>query len=134
MLRAYPLETKEVGGKMTIAKVNGQPANEKDLPLLMRHHPFREEGGIFIYPSMHFVLSRHKYLRPSFDYQAIPTAFDPLTRLPQAVFAPPAVLRSRVEAARTRAVSHSYSLFPRSTKTRRLGALLYPWAKMRIRC
>jgi KaiC/GvpD/RAD55 family RecA-like ATPase len=35
------------------------PENERWLRL--RDHPYREEGGIVVYPSMHFVLSRYKY-------------------------------------------------------------------------
>jgi len=86
--KAYPLTKTTRKGETTITKVNGQAAADSDLPLLMRHHPFREEGGIFIYPSMHFVLSRHKYLHTSPEYKAIPTAFDSLTPLLAGGFRP----------------------------------------------
>ena len=32
---------------------------------MMREHPFRKEGGIFIYPSVHYMLSKHKREHPS---------------------------------------------------------------------
>jgi KaiC/GvpD/RAD55 family RecA-like ATPase len=55
--------------------------NSSDVSMRMRHHPFREEGGIFIYPSMHFVLSRHKYLHPTPDSKTILPVFSDLAKL-----------------------------------------------------
>jgi hypothetical protein len=57
----------------------------------MRHHPFREEGGVFIYPSMHFVLSRHKYLYPLEPEETrggIPPCFDELKMMLKGTFHP----------------------------------------------
>ena len=40
-----------------------KPASDaKEITKLKRAHPYREEGGIFIYPSIHFVLSKYKRL------------------------------------------------------------------------
>jgi KaiC/GvpD/RAD55 family RecA-like ATPase len=36
--------------------------DEKDIEKLRRAHPFRKEGGIFIYPSIHYYLSQYKRL------------------------------------------------------------------------
>lgn len=42
---------------------------------MMRAHPFRNEGGIFIYPSVHYMLSDYKRASPSsVDYDAPPVS------------------------------------------------------------
>lgn len=47
----------------------------------IREHPYRVQGGIFLYPSMHFVLSRHKYSRESDSNRFLATPFPHLDRL-----------------------------------------------------
>ena len=37
-------------------------SDQKEVTKLKRAHPYREEGGVFIYPSIHFVLSKYKRL------------------------------------------------------------------------
>ncbi len=39
---------------------------------LRRAHPFREQGGVFIYPSIHYLLSTYKRSDPSFEPTLIP--------------------------------------------------------------
>jgi KaiC/GvpD/RAD55 family RecA-like ATPase len=73
--KAFPLIKKKPGA---YSKSLDQRVSRKQGHLRMRHHPFREEGGIFIYPSMHFVLSRHKYSEPLPDPNPIPTPFETL--------------------------------------------------------
>ncbi|HKP53231.1 MAG TPA: ATPase domain-containing protein [Chloroflexia bacterium] len=38
--------------------------NQSDMDLLRRSHPYRNEGGIFIYPSIHYYLSMYKRRGP----------------------------------------------------------------------
>ena len=38
---------------------------DDELVTIKRHHPFREQGGIFIYPSIHYYLSVYKRSNPS---------------------------------------------------------------------
>jgi KaiC/GvpD/RAD55 family RecA-like ATPase len=40
---------------------------------LMRSHPFREQGGVFIFPSLHYHLSLYKKLSPSDTGPAVPS-------------------------------------------------------------
>lgn len=47
----------------------------------MREHPFREEGGVFVFPSMHFVLSRHNYVAGRTDDESLPTPWGYLNDL-----------------------------------------------------
>lgn len=41
--------------------------------IMRRAHPYREEGGIFIYPSIHFFLSKYKRSGTTLDIQPVPT-------------------------------------------------------------
>ncbi len=38
---------------------------EEEIRFKKRHHPYRKEGGIFIFPSIHYYLSAYKRLAPS---------------------------------------------------------------------
>ena len=52
--------------------------NDKPRPELQRAHPFREEGGIFIFPSIHYYLSAYKRERPAEDNASVaPVALGP---------------------------------------------------------
>ncbi|HEY7531711.1 MAG TPA: RAD55 family ATPase, partial [Nitrospiraceae bacterium] len=77
--------------QVKIHKAYPSEGSAKDRWLRMRHHPFREEGGVFIYPSMHFVLSRHKYLYPLEPEETrggIPPCFDELKMMLKGTFHP----------------------------------------------
>ena len=47
----------------------------------LRAHPYREEGGIFIFPSIHYVLSRYKTKSPPERPDSVPSPMEPLTWL-----------------------------------------------------
>jgi len=48
---------------------------------IKRDHPFREEGGIFIYPSIHFYLSQYKRQRSVLEIKPTPTPCEGLNEL-----------------------------------------------------
>ena len=47
----------------------------------LRAHPYREEGGIFIFPSIHYVLSRYKTKSPPDRPESVPCPMPELTEL-----------------------------------------------------
>ncbi len=49
------------------------PPHTTDDASLLRAHPYREQGGIFIFPSIHFVLSRYKTKGPSKSEEDVPS-------------------------------------------------------------
>jgi hypothetical protein len=49
--------------------------NDDDKVRYLRAHPYREEGGIFIFPSIHYVLSRYKTKAPAGRPEPVPCAF-----------------------------------------------------------
>jgi len=46
----------------------------------LRKHPYRKEGGIFIYPSIHYYLSVYKRIAPSKESSPVPTPLESLNR------------------------------------------------------
>jgi KaiC/GvpD/RAD55 family RecA-like ATPase len=57
-----------VWGKHQLKIYNQRLVNkDEELVDLKRRHPFREQGGIFIYPSIHYYLSVYKRSNPSKD-------------------------------------------------------------------
>jgi KaiC/GvpD/RAD55 family RecA-like ATPase len=62
------------------ANDEGRPL-EPDAYRLMRAHPFRREGGIFIYPSIHYVLSTYKRSDPTLGPIPVETPIESLTEL-----------------------------------------------------
>lgn len=48
---------------------------------MRRAHPYREEGGIFIYPSIHFLLSKYKRRGTSLDIETVKTPCDGLNKV-----------------------------------------------------
>lgn len=60
-LKIYPPVGREVGGEE-----------------LRRAHPYRKEGGIFIFPSIHYYLSVYKRLQPDIEPQPVATPIDSL--------------------------------------------------------
>ena len=48
---------------------------------LRRAHPFRDEGGIFVYPSIHYLLSTYKRSDPDSQPSWVPTPICSLTRM-----------------------------------------------------
>jgi KaiC/GvpD/RAD55 family RecA-like ATPase len=46
-----------------------------------RQHPYREQGGVFVYPSMHFVLSRHNFVAGNSSDETLDTPFPHLNEL-----------------------------------------------------
>ena len=48
---------------------------------LRRAHPYREEGGIFIFPSIHYYLSVYKRLQPNVHQGSVATPIENLTRI-----------------------------------------------------
>ncbi len=54
---------------------------------LRRAHPYRKEGGVFVFPSIHYYLSAYKRLWPSQEPQsvdAVPEALNEIVQLPEA--------------------------------------------------
>ena len=59
-----------------------EPASDsKEITKLRRAHPYREEGGVFIYPSIHFVLSKYKRLSHAEKPDPIPVVPDQLNNM-----------------------------------------------------
>ncbi len=53
---------------------------------LRRAHPYRKEGGVFVFPSIHYYLSAYKRLWPSQKPQSVPapiTALNEIVQLPE---------------------------------------------------
>ncbi len=50
-------------------------------PVPPREHPYRKEGGVFVYPSMHLVLARHNYVAGTKSHDFLPTPFEYLNEL-----------------------------------------------------
>jgi KaiC/GvpD/RAD55 family RecA-like ATPase len=61
-------------------RADGRP-KEEDKIRFVRAHPYRKEGGIFIFPSIHYVLSRYKAKSPSKSSGPVPTPMANLTNL-----------------------------------------------------
>jgi KaiC/GvpD/RAD55 family RecA-like ATPase len=61
----------------------GSTLSPTDAKLRLRSHPYITQGGVFIFPSIHYVLSRYKTMSPSTrtakDY--LPSPLQPLTDL-----------------------------------------------------
>ena len=73
---------KHAHGRHQLRVLSGKQACNTTSPSLrMREHPFRETGGIFIYPSMHFMLSRHKGMSSDTSSERITTPFAHLNRI-----------------------------------------------------
>lgn len=58
----------------------GEPMSQRSQEL-RRLHPFRSQGGVFIYPSIHFYLSSYKRADPVSKPTFLPTPFEGLNRL-----------------------------------------------------
>jgi KaiC/GvpD/RAD55 family RecA-like ATPase len=58
-----------------------QPPVPQDRSLRLRDHPYREEGGIFVFPSMHFMLSRHNRMMPTQAPVRIPTPLEEINAM-----------------------------------------------------
>lgn len=63
-LKIYPPLRKEIAGEE-----------------LRRAHPYRKEGGIFIFPSIHYYLSVYKRLQPNVVPQLVPTPIQSLNAI-----------------------------------------------------
>jgi KaiC/GvpD/RAD55 family RecA-like ATPase len=61
-------------------RADGLPKDE-DKTRFVRAHPYRKEGGVFIFPSIHYVLSRYKAKSPSKSSDPVPTPMASLTYL-----------------------------------------------------
>ena len=49
--------------------------------IMRRAHPYREEGGIFVYPSIHFFLSKYKRAGTTLDVMPVPTPCEGLNEV-----------------------------------------------------
>jgi KaiC/GvpD/RAD55 family RecA-like ATPase len=71
---------RHVYGQHQMKILNGIKAERPYAARIAREHPYRSEGGIFIFPSMHLALSRRKTIvSPPPD--RLPTPFPPLDEL-----------------------------------------------------
>lgn len=55
--------------------------NLKGMEARKRAHPYREEGGIFIFPSIHYYLSKYKRESPHVDPELVETRLEGLNKL-----------------------------------------------------
>ena len=57
-----------------------EPTSPRNDVARARAHPYREEGGIFVFPSIHYILSRYKTKSPTKGAPAIATPLPNLTK------------------------------------------------------
>src|SRR5205085_8170127 len=62
-------------------KAVGPPTNEEEISGRVRAHPYREEGGLFIFPSIHVVLSKYKNKGPTTKAAPVPSPIASLNDL-----------------------------------------------------
>ena len=74
---------------------------------LRRAHPFREQGGIFIYPSIHYLLSTYKRSDPTLGLNSVPPKILTLELYWRADFRKDAAQLSSAYAEAMRAISGS---------------------------
>lgn len=63
----------KVYGPLRLRHLDDRPLSDDDISASLRSHPFREEGGIFIFPSIHYILSCYKRISPSGPAEKEPT-------------------------------------------------------------
>ena len=64
-----------------LARGKKKPLTDTDKIRYLRAHPYRQEGGIFIFPSIHYVLSRYKTKSPPELPASVPLPIEPLSWL-----------------------------------------------------